>query len=238
MRISLSIKQAFEAVCLDTDYIITIIDRACLKTNRLDCEIHRTNVPLSFRGIDSKTYQSNKYVVIPFYIPEYIDEKIQLIEITAEVYIVDHLNVKILIDIEEIIIDFIHRSLIFGDVLNFRTDIYVHAKDNVKTRRVIKVAKDAIISSRSVIKISIKVKEDSEPLINNRDYFFKPDRSGGYYHLINTDLTRPYKNYVRYYVDDIIIIFKTFEQYIEHLDTIFELFDAPISLTFDDDDLI
>ncbi len=93
-----------------------------------------------------------------------------MIEIIAEVHIVDHLNVKMLInidviDIEEIIIDFIHRLLIFGDVLNFRTDIHVHAKDNVKTR-IIKVAKNAVISPRSVIKMS-KMKEDSEPLTNN-----------------------------------------------------------------------
>ncbi len=66
------------------------------------------------------------------------------------------------IDIEEMIIDFIYRLLIFGDVLNFRIDIYVHAKDKVKTRRIIKVAKNAVISPRSVIKMSIKMKEDSE----------------------------------------------------------------------------
>ncbi len=43
--------------------------------------------------------------------------------------------------------------------------------------------------------------------------------------IINLIL-RPHKNYTRYYVDDIVIFFKTFEQHIEHLDTIFELFDA------------
>ncbi len=180
MRISLGIEQAFEAVCLDTGYTMTIIDRAFLKANRSDCEIHRIDVSLSLRGIGSKTYQSNEYVVIPFYIPGYIDEEIQLIEIIAKIHIVDHLNVKILIgidviDIEEIIIDFIHRSLIFGDIFNFRTDIHVHAKDNVKTRRVIKVAKDAVFPSRFIIEMPIKMKEDSEPFTNNRDYLFKSD---------------------------------------------------------------
>src|SRR6266536_2567566 len=118
---------------------MTIIDRAFLKANRPDCEIHRIDVLLSLRGIGSKTYQSNEYVVIPFYIPGYIDGEIQLIEITVEVHIVDHLNAKMLIgidviDIEEMIIDFVYRSLTFGDVFNFHTDIYVHAKDNVKIR--------------------------------------------------------------------------------------------------------
>ncbi len=36
----------------------------------------------------------------------------------------------------------------------------------------------------------------------------------------------PYKDYARYYVDDIVIFSKTFEQYIEYLDKIFKLFDA------------
>ena len=90
-----------------------------------------------------------------------------MIEIIVKIHIVDHLNVKMLIgidviDIEEMIIDFVHRSLIFDNVLNFHTDIHVHAKDNVKTRRVIKAAKNAVISPRSVIKMSIKMKEDSE----------------------------------------------------------------------------
>ncbi len=154
-----------------------------------------------------------------------------MIEITAEVHIVDHLNAKILIgidviDIEEIIIDFVHRSLTFGNVLNFRTDIHVHAKDNVKIRRIIKIAKDAVISSRSVIKIPIKMKKDSEPLTNDRDYLFKPDRSGGCYYLVNADPTRPHKDYARYYVDDIVIFSKIFGQHIKHFDAIFELFDA------------
>ena len=139
-----------------------------------------------------------------------------MIEIIVKIHIIDHLNVKILIDIdvidtEEIIIDFIYRSLIFGDVFNFRTDIHVHAKNNVKTRWVIKIAKDVIISSRSVIKISIKIKKDSEFFINNRNYLFKSNRPGSYYYLINTDPTRSYKNYAKYYIDDIIIFFKNFK---------------------------
>ncbi len=137
-----------------------------------------------------------------------------MIEIIAEVYIVDYFNVKMLIgidviDIEEMIIDFIYRSLIFGDVFNFRTDIHDHAKDNVKTRRVIKIAKNAVISPRSVIKMS-KMKEDSEPLTNNWDYLFKPDRPGGCCHLVDADPTRPYIDYARCYVDDIVIFSKTF----------------------------
>jgi len=74
--------------------------------------------------------------------------------------------------------------------------------------------------------MSIKIKEDNESLTNNRDNLFKFNRPDDYYHLINTNPTRPYKNYAKYYVDDIMIFFKIFGQYIEYLDTIFELFDA------------
>jgi hypothetical protein len=37
---------------------------------------------------------------------------------------------------------------------------------------------------------------------------------------------RPHKIYARYYIDDIVIFFKIFENYIEHLDKIFDLFDT------------
>ena len=38
-------------------------------------------------------------------------------------------------------------------------------------------------------------------------------------------ILRPYQDYVRCYVDDIIIFFKIFENYIEYLNKIFQLFD-------------
>src|SRR6266498_3068185 len=44
-------------------------------------------------------------------------------------------------------------------------------------------------------------------------------------------ILRSYRDYVRYYIDDIVIFFKIFEQYIEYFNTIFELFDA-LKITF------
>jgi hypothetical protein len=40
-----------------------------------------------------------------------------------------------------------------------------------------------------------------------------------------------YRQFARYYVDDIVIFFKIFEKYIEYLNTIFELFNR-IEITF------
>jgi hypothetical protein len=48
--------------------------------------------------------------------------------------------------------------------------------------------------------------------------------------MINIIL-RSYRQFARYYVDDIVIFFKIFEEYIEYLDTIFELFNR-IGITF------
>ncbi len=85
------------------------------------------------------------------------------------------------------IIDFVYRFLIVGNVPDFRINIYVHAKDNVKVRRVIKIAKDAVISSYFVMEILIKMKEDSGFFTNDWDYLFKSDCSGVYYYLVNAD---------------------------------------------------
>jgi hypothetical protein len=46
-------------------------------------------------------------------------------------------------------------------------------------------------------------------------------------------ILRPYRQFVRCYVDDIIIFFKIFEEYIEYLNTIFELFNR-IGITLKD----
>ncbi len=84
-------------------------------------------------------------------------------------------------------INFVYRLLIVGNIPDFRTNIYVHAKDNVKIWRVIKITKNVIISPHSVMKMPIKIKEDSGFFTNNRDYLFKPDRPGACYYLINAD---------------------------------------------------
>jgi hypothetical protein len=44
-------------------------------------------------------------------------------------------------------------------------------------------------------------------------------------------ILRSHRQFARCYVDDIIIFFKTFEKYIEYLNTIFELFNR-IGITF------
>jgi hypothetical protein len=45
-----------------------------------------------------------------------------------------------------------------------------------------------------------------------------------YIQQIMNIILRPYRQFTRYYVDDIVIFFKIFEKYIEYLNTIFELF--------------
>jgi hypothetical protein len=44
-------------------------------------------------------------------------------------------------------------------------------------------------------------------------------------------ILRSYRQFIRYYVDDIVIFSKIFKEYIEYLDTIFELFNR-IEITF------
>jgi hypothetical protein len=46
-------------------------------------------------------------------------------------------------------------------------------------------------------------------------------------------ILRSYRQFAYYYVDDIIIFFKIFEEYIEYLNTIFELFNR-IGIIFKD----
>jgi hypothetical protein len=46
-------------------------------------------------------------------------------------------------------------------------------------------------------------------------------------------ILRPYRQFARCYVDDIVIFFKIFEEYIEYLNIIFELFNR-IGITFKD----
>jgi hypothetical protein len=59
----------------------------------------------------------------------------------------------------------------------------------------------------------------------------KYKHSPPYVQRIIDTILRPHRQFARCYVDDIVIFFKIFEEYIEYLDTIFELFNY-IGITF------
>ncbi len=69
-----------------------------------------SSIPI--RGFSSKIYYSNKFTIITFFLYSLVSKKPIIIYITREIYIVNNLKVKILIEVdiltlEAIVLDFI-----------------------------------------------------------------------------------------------------------------------------------
>ena len=91
-------------------YIIIIINYTyILKEN----EIRKIIIKISIRGLKSKIYYFNKYIILIFYIKEVLFNNIRaFIKITREIYIVNNLKINIFINVDiliskRIIINFI-----------------------------------------------------------------------------------------------------------------------------------
>ena len=55
---------------------------------------------ITVRDIESIKYSTDEYVILNFYIPDLINDQIEIIKITAEVYLVHNLKAKLLIEID------------------------------------------------------------------------------------------------------------------------------------------
>ena len=75
-------------------------------------KIKKITIKILIRGLESKIYYFDEYIVLIFYIKGVLSNNIRaFIEITREIYIVDNLKANILIELdililERIIIDF------------------------------------------------------------------------------------------------------------------------------------
>ena len=55
---------------------------------------------ITVRDIESIKYLTDEYVILNFYISDLINSQIEIIEITAEIYLVCNLKTKLLIEID------------------------------------------------------------------------------------------------------------------------------------------
>ncbi len=86
--------------------------------------------------ISTIKYPLNEFIIFNFFILGVVDGKIELIEITAEVYLVSNLKAKLLLNIN--ILDSIgidislrNRIIIIVGENRWKSNIHIYTKDNV-----------------------------------------------------------------------------------------------------------
>jgi len=142
----LNLNGALKIVYLDIDCIIIIVDKDWIKKLRPDLEIYRINESINVRDISIVKYPSNKFVIFNFFIPGVVDGKIELVEITAEVYLIFNLKVKLFLGVDvldsiKIDISLRNRIIIIAGEDGWKSNIYVYMKDNVRIRRNVRILK-------------------------------------------------------------------------------------------------
>jgi hypothetical protein len=130
-------------------------------------------------------------MIISFYLYRKTRESSYLIEITAEIHIVNILKLKILIainivNIEKIFIDFRIRTLVINIISGFSANIRTIRKDIKIIKIVVNFRKKEIISLNIIKEISIRIRKK---LNNNRDFLFLSEYSNVTCYIMNSNFS-------------------------------------------------
>jgi hypothetical protein len=123
------------------------------------------NSILYLREIENNLHRINEYMVIFFYINKKARESFYLIEIIAEVYIVNIFKLKILIainivNIEKIFINFRIRTFAINIILEFSANIRAIRKNIKIIKIIVNFRKKEIIPLNIIKEIPIRIKKN------------------------------------------------------------------------------
>jgi hypothetical protein len=124
--------------------------------------------------IGNNLHRINEYIIMPFYIYEKARESFYLIEIIAEIHIMNIFKLKMLIAIDivnkkKIFINFRTRTLAINIISEFNTNIRAIRKNIKIIKIIVNFRKEEIISLNIIKEIPIRIRKK---LNNNRDFLF------------------------------------------------------------------
>jgi hypothetical protein len=149
------------------------------------------NSILYLREIGNNLYRINEYVIIFFYVYRKTREFSYLIEIIAEIHVVNILKLKILIaidivNIKKIFIDFRIRTLAINIIPEFNMNIRTIRKNIKIIKIIVNSRKKEIIPPNTIKEIPIRIKKN---LDNNRDFLFLSEYPNAIYYIINSNFS-------------------------------------------------
>ncbi len=157
-------------LCVDTECIMFLIDRVYLMKILSLIKIHHADVAIKVRDIETATHNCFEYVHLKLFIPDFKE----IAKLFRQAHVVNNLRAKFFMSMnilksEEIILDISRRRMILSLCENLKIVIRVTSKLESRINRVIFAERLIIISSKSVVSVSIKMKES----LFDRDYLFQ-----------------------------------------------------------------
>jgi hypothetical protein len=132
---------------------------------------------MTVRDIEIATHNCFEYVYLKLFILENTrkSRSNEIAKLTRQIHVVNNLRAKFLmsmniLEFEQIILNIFRRKMILSTCDNLKIDIQmISNQESRRINRIILIEKLIIVSIRSVVSISIKMKES----ISDRDYFFQ-----------------------------------------------------------------
>ena len=143
---------------------------------------------ITIQSIESTRYLTNEYVILNFYISDLVNDQIEVIEIIVKVHLVHNLKAKLLIDVDilnlkKMNISFSQQILIINN--EWKTNIYIHTKNNIWIHIKIWILKQIIILFQFVMTISIQTEFS---LSTDWNFIFTSIYSEAYAHLVDANV--------------------------------------------------
>ncbi len=164
-------KEKNELICLNTECIMSLVNREFLMKQALKTIIKWMFSQIQIKGIEAETHQCEKYADLAIYLS---GDKIRIIVIEWEVHIVKDLKVKMLVGLdilgpEKIFIMMNNIEAVIKSCNNIRVPLTVHFWLTNQVKKTILSEKTISISSRSYATVNV-VKTS---LSKNQDLLFK-----------------------------------------------------------------
>jgi hypothetical protein len=159
-------------VCLDTGYLLLLIDRAWLKSAFLTAKIYIIVILITVCSIGKNKYASAEYIVLPMFFEGKIHnrKKKAFAKIIQKVYLVDNLQTKILIRVDiigpEKINIFTSKQIVYIGSCRIDIDIYTRPRSCQPIKAKVRAQKDIAIALYSTVSIPVYFNIKMEDLCN------------------------------------------------------------------------
>ena len=94
-----STEDSFKSVCLDTECIMSLINRVFLQKHLSEIIVIKTASKITMCGIGSQMHKCQKYIYLNIYLSNKLNEKAVVTHIVHNVHLVNNLQTNLLINI-------------------------------------------------------------------------------------------------------------------------------------------
>lgn len=159
---------------------MSLIDKNFLKKQFLNMIKHRIIFNIKIKNIDIKMHDNSKYVNVNFYFQKKCRDEIMIVQLKIKFHLIDDLKAQMFIKMnimnsKQMILNFDNKIMIISTCENIEISISFHRK-NASIDRTIRAAAKIIVSMKTTMIISIRIKKFKISTNRSYNFYFKIKR--------------------------------------------------------------